>query len=293
VTAARPRTAALVAAFASVYLFWGGTFLALRYLVAEVPPLTAIALRCAGGAAVLYLWIWARGHPTRMSAAEWRTAATAGLLLFVGCHGLLAWAEQRVSSGQAALLMASTPLWLVVVDTFRTGRPFSLRALAAVALGIGGVLLLTWGGAWSGGPGELGALLFGAFAWAVGSLVARDGDRPAGAALGTAAQLAAGAVWVLLAAVVAGETSRWTPGAISTRGALSLAFLIVCGTALGFGAYVWLLRTTSPLAAGTYAFVNPIVALLVGWAAGDDQLTPRVAVAAVLAVAAVVAAMRR
>lgn len=280
--------ATLIAAFAAVYLFWGATFLAIRYVVADVPPLLSIAIRCAGGAAILYAWLGWRRQLARSTAAEWRTAAVAGALLFVVGHGLLAWAEQRVSSGQASLFMTAIPLWLVLLTAARERRPPARRVIAGLALGMLGVAVLTSGsGTWSGRGVDRVALVVGALGWAAGSLVARHGARPSSAARSTAMQLAAGAGWVLAASAVAGELTGFTPAQLTPRAATSLAFLIVCGTVLGFGAYTWLMRVTTPAAASTYAFVNPVVALALGWATGDDVITGRTLTAAALVVGAV------
>ncbi|MFN2564437.1 MAG: EamA family transporter [Gemmatimonadaceae bacterium] len=287
--ASRPAWAGLVAAFGAVYLFWGGTFLAIRYAVQEMPPLLMMASRCAGGAAILFAWLAWRRQIERPSRAQWLTSAVAGTLLFLGCHGLLARAEQRVSSGQAALYATSISLWIVLLDSLRARRAPAGRVLAGLALGTLGVAVLTGNEAGSGTALDRVALLASALFWAVGSLVARDGARPASAAQSTAMQLAGGAASLLVASALTGELSRgWSPAEeLTTRGLTALAFLIVCGTVLGFGAYTWLMRVTTPAAASTYAFVNPVIALALGWAVGDDILGPRTAVAAVLVVGAV------
>jgi drug/metabolite transporter (DMT)-like permease len=286
--AARPQRAKLIAAFAAIYLFWGGTFLALRYAVAEVPPFLTIAIRCAGGALILYAWLAWRRRLERTTAAQWRTAALAGVLLFVGCHGVMAWAEQRVSSGQAALLMTSIPLGLVLLTAVLERRRPRTRVLLGLALGLLGIAVLTYGAA--GGSGTLldrAALVVCGLFWAAGSLVALHGSRPESAPQSTAMQLAAGAVAVLLASLAAGELAGWTPTEMSPRTVAALLFLVVCGTALGFGAYTWLLRVTTPAAVGTYAFVNPVIALALAWLAGDESPNGRALVAAVLVIGAV------
>jgi len=285
---AGPSRWQLTAAFGAVYLFWGGTFLAVRYAVVDIPPLLTIGLRCAGGAAVLFAWLAARGELVAGSWAQWRTAAIAGLLLFLGCHGLMAWAEQRVSSGQAALLMAAIPVWMVVLSALIERRVPSGRVAASLLLGVAGVGILTSGGEWTGEVADQIALSFGALAWAAGSLVGRHGARPASVTQTTAMQLAAGAAWVLAASAVSGELGGWSVAEVTPRAAAALAFLILCGTVLGFGAYTWLLRTTTPAAASSYGFVNPVVALALGWLVGDDRITDRVLVAAVLVILAVV-----
>ncbi|HYC33918.1 MAG TPA: EamA family transporter [Gemmatimonadales bacterium] len=283
----RPSRAKVAAAFAAIYLLWGATFLAIRYAVAEVPPMLTIAVRCLGGAALLYLWLLLRGERPSTAPRQWRTALVAGVFLFLGCHSLLAWAEQRVSSGEAALLMTSIPLWLVLLSSLRERRTPPAPVLAGLALGVIGVAVLTVGQG-GGSTADRLWLILSALAWAVGSLVARHGARPASAVESTAMQLAAGGLVVLLASGLAGELGAWRPAETSARGAASLAFLVVGGTVLGFGAFTWLLQVTTPAAVGTYAFVNPVVALLLAWMAGDGELTARVLVGAGIVVAAVV-----
>ncbi|HEV2853305.1 MAG TPA: EamA family transporter [Thermoanaerobaculia bacterium] len=279
----------LIAAFAAVYLFWGGTFLAIRYAVAEVPPLLTIAIRCAGGALILFAWLAVRGQLERTTAAQWRVAFLAGALLFIGCHSVMAWAEQRVPSGQTALLMTMITPWLVLLNAFRERRLPAARVLVGLGLGVLGVAVLTHGtGSGSGTLIDRLALVVSDLFWAAGSLVARHGARPESAAQSTAMQLAAGAVAVLSASAAAGELSGWTPFQVTPRAVAALVFLVVCGTVLGFGAYTWLLRVTTPAAVGTYAFVNPVVALLLASLVGDDKLSGRALIAAALVIGAVV-----
>ena len=278
----------LVAGFATIYLMWGGTFLAIRYAVADVPPLMTMVLRCAAGAALIHAWLAWRGTLERVSAAQWRTAGLAGAFLFLGCHGLLAWAEQRVTSGEAALLMTAIPLWLVALESLLLRRAPSRRVVVALLLGVSGVAVLTWGEGWSGGLADRAALVVSALFWAVGTLVVRRAGSPLPAAQSTAMQLSAGAVALLAASVAAGEPAAWSPADITPRAALALAFLVIGGTVLGFGAYTWLLRVTSAAAVSTYAFVNPVIALALAWAVGDGELSARTGVAAALVVGAVV-----
>ena len=284
----------VAAAFAAIYLFWGGTFLAIRYAVADVPPLLTIAIRCAGGSALLYVWLLWRGGLERATRAQWLTSAAAGAFLFVGCHGVLAWAEQRVSSGQAALYMTAIPLWLVLLTSLRARRAPSGAVMAGLALGILGVAVLAGGdGVWSGTTTDRLALIGSDLAWAIGSVIARDGARPASAAQSTAMQLAAGGAVVLALSLASGELSGWSPQQVTERGVLSLAFLIVAGTVLGFGAYTWLLRVSTPAAVGTYAFVNPVVALGLAWMVGDEPFSWRTVAAGVMVLGAVLLIRKR
>lgn len=280
--------ARVVAAFATIYLMWGGTFLAIRYAVADIPPLMTMVLRCAAGAALLLAWLAWRGTLKRPSRAQWLTTGIAGAFLFLGCHGLLAWAEQRVTSGEAALFMAATPLWLVALESLLRRRAPSARVVLALLLGVAGVAVLTSGEGWSGGSLDRGALIVSALFWAVGTVIVRRGGTPLPAAQSTAMQLGAGAAALLVASIAVGELGGWTPAEITPRAWSSLAFLVVGGTVLGFGAYTWLLGVTSAAAVSTYAFVNPVVALLLAWVVGDGELSARTGVAAALVVTAVV-----
>jgi drug/metabolite transporter (DMT)-like permease len=280
---------AIIAAFAAIYLFWGGTFLAIRYAVAEIPPLLTIGIRCVGGALVLYAWLLWRGGLERATRSQWLTSAIAGAFLFVGCHGVLAWAEQRVSSGQAALFATSIPLWLVLLTSLRDRRTPSRAVIAGLGLGTLGVALLARGnGEWSGTLLDRLALIGSGLSWAIGSVIGRDGARPASAAQSTAMQLAAGAVAVLALSLGTGELATWNPAEVTGRGAISVAYLVIAGTVLGFGAYSWLLQVSTPAAVGTYAFVNPVVALALAWAVGDEPFSVRTVLAAVIVLGAVV-----
>jgi len=289
----RPTRPALSAAFAAIYLFWGATFLAIRWAVADVPPMLTIALRCGAGGAVLLLWLWMRGEWVRPSVRSWATAAVAGTLLFLGCHSVMATVEQRVSSGETALLMTTIPLWMVLVDSIRKRTAPPPLVVFGLLFGAAGVALLTGGAVLSGGSaGDRLALVLCALSWAVGSLVARDGDRPASAVQATAMQLLVGAAVVALVGALSPEGRRWAAVQLTPRAAGSLIFLVVCGTALGMASYTWLMRVASPAAVGTYAFVNPVIALVLGRAVGDDQLGPRSFAAAALVVTGVVLIQR-
>ena len=302
-TRARPRRALVVLAFATIYLVWGSTFLALRYAVADLPPLLTMAVRCVGGAVVLGLVGATRERGAPAGRGAWLVAGLAGALLFAGGHALLAWAEQHVPSAQAALYMATIPAWLVVLDAARLRRLPDRRVWLGLALGIGGVAVLsaqrsTAAPTHAGGAGDLVAragLLASALLWAVGSLVARDGSRrlerrgtpvPSGARW-SAMQLAAGGVCLVVLAAGTGELATWHAVTPTPRALWSLVFLVLGGTALGFSAYNWLLTVASPAAVGSYAFVNPVVALALGVAVGDDRLTLPTVLAAACVLGAV------
>jgi drug/metabolite transporter (DMT)-like permease len=184
--------AGVIAAFAAIYLFWSGTFLAIRYAVMEVPPLLTIAIRCIGGAIILYGWLHWRGGLEPTSRRQWFSAGVAGAFLFVGCHGVLAWAEQRVSSGQASLYLTSISLWLVVLAALRERRMPRARVIAGLMLGVLGVAVLVSGKTTSGTMLDRLIMIGTGLSWAIGSLIGRDGARPSSAVQTTAMQLAAG-----------------------------------------------------------------------------------------------------
>ena len=275
----------VVAAFAAIYIFWGGTFLAIRYAVEEVPPLLMMAIRCTGGSAILFAWLAIRGQLEKATKAQWKTAGIAGVFLFLGCHGVLAWAEQRVPSGRAALLMTSIAPALVLLSAAYERRFPSGRVLLGIGLGIAGIGVLTYGGNTDAPVFDQLALVLSDVSWALGSLIALHGARPKSAIQSTAMQLAAGALVLMIVSVAVGE--NWSLAEVSLRSWLSILFLIVCGTVLAFAAYTWLLQVTTPAAVGTYAFVNPLIALGLAWAVGDETPSVRALVAAMLVLGAV------
>jgi drug/metabolite transporter (DMT)-like permease len=288
----QPPRLALLAAFAAVYLFWGATFLAVRYAVLVVPPILIIVVRCTGGALILGAWLAWRRDLRRPTLAEWRTAAIAGLFLFLGSHVAMAWAEQRMSSGQAALYTSTLPLWVVVLESARVRSLPSVRVLVGIVVGVLGVGILAGGHAMNAGHLSDRLLIsFGTFCWAAGSLVGRHGARPAVATQATAMQLAAGAAWTFAASVLHGDLAHFAVAQLTTRVVLSLLFLVLCGTVLAFASFTWLMRVASPAAVSSYAFVNPMVALALGVAVGDDSLSGRVILSAILVVTAVVLTM--
>ena len=195
-----PARGPLLAAFAAIYLIWGSTFLALRYAVETVPPLVTIALRCVLGAGILFGWLLLRGRLEPVTRRQWGFAALAGLLLFIGGHSVLAWTEQRMPSGRAALLLATIPLWLVALEAVRTRRFPPGRVALGLGVGLVGVTLLTGGGGPAGGAtlGDHIFLVGSALAWALGSLVARHGLAGAPALQSTAIALCVGVVLGLL-----------------------------------------------------------------------------------------------
>ncbi len=281
----------MVIAFAAVYLIWGSTYLAIRYAIETIPPFLMASARFLAAGTMLVAWARWRGAAWP-SHAEWRVAAVTGLLLLLGGNGGVVWAEQTVPSGLAALLVGAVPLFTVALDWLRPGGRRPGRAvIAGLLMGFAGVAVLVNPQASDAGRVDpLGALaLIGAtISWSIGSLYSRGASSAPSPLMAAGANMLCGGLGLLVAGSLTGEFGRLDLGAVSARSALALAYLIVFGAVAGFTAYIWLLRHTTPAKATTYAYVNPIVAILLGWAIAGEPLTARVAVAAGIIIGGVV-----
>ncbi len=279
-TASRPAAALLLLAFAAIYLIWGSTFLAIRYAVETIPPLLTMSVRSAGAGASLFALARLRGDaaPDRR---QWGQAFVVGGLLFLVCHGVLAWAEQHIASGPAALLSSTIPLWMVVLDWLAgTGpRPRAL-VVCGLAIGFAGVAMLVLPAERSGEGGvDLvtgGVMMLGSISWAWGSLYSRRAGFPESIPLTTGMQLLAGGCLLFLVSMGLGEGHRLSTAALAPRSVWSLLYLIVFGSVVAFTAYNWLLRVMTPARLSTYSYVNPVVAVLLGWLFAGEPLGLRV-----------------
>lgn len=270
-------------AFTVIYLVWGATFLATHFAVAEVRPLHLVSIRCVGGGALMLAWWRATRAP---SPADWTGAWIAGVLFFVTGQGLLMYAMQFVPSGTAAVVLATIPLWLVAIEAVLERSLPSGLVIGGSLVGFGGVLMLTLSrapGGLSALPGAaVAALLGSSFSWAAGSHYSRRRRTAEDPLARTGRQLLAGGLTALAMAVALG--GPFLPGGgLTLRAGIAVLFLILGGTVAGFGAYSWLLGVVSPAAVGTYGFVNPVVALFLGWLfAGEALTTSLMATAAVI-----------
>jgi drug/metabolite transporter (DMT)-like permease len=290
-----PTRAPVLASFAAIYLVWGSTFLAILWAVETIPPFTMMALRCLiGGAILLGLGLLREPGFAWPSRREWAGAAVVGALFFVGCHGLLAYAERTAPSGVSALFLATIPLYVPLLAWWLTGdrRP-SLRFSLALLAGFTGVSLLVAEQSGTGGLSTLDAvlLLVSAFCWAAGTVATRLVPVPRAPLLGAATPLLAGGVLLVIVALATGEVTGPRLDHVSARSVVGLAYLIVFGTVATFSAYIWLIRVVSPTRVATYAFVNPAVAVLLGWAIEGESLATGSIVATVVIVAAVAVAV--
>lgn len=273
----------LATAFLCVYVFWGMTYLAMRVAVEDIPPYLMAGSRFVLAGAVLYAWARGRGDkpPT---LEQWRAALVVGAFLLLGGNASVAWAEQRVPSGLAALLIGVMPIWMVSLEWLRSGSRPSLQVVGGLLLGAGGVglLVLPQGGANGIDPLGAAVLILAAASWAWGSVISKSSPLPASPFLATSMEMIAGGLVCLIVAAAWGEFRAFSPADVSGRAALAWLFLVVFGSLVAFTAYIWLLGNTSIAKAGTYAYVNPIVAVFLGWALLGEPVSLRTVFAAMV-----------
>jgi drug/metabolite transporter (DMT)-like permease len=283
--------AEIMAAFASIYVIWGSTYLAISYAIRTIPPFLMGGTRFLISGALLYAWARARGA-TRPTRLHWRNAVIAGGFLLLGGNGAVMWAEQVVPSGLTALLVSILPFWLVIIEWVRPPRKRPNAAvLVGLVLGFIGIVVLVGPGNVGGGQGvsTVGALvlIFGSLSWAIGSFWSRDAQLPESGILTTGMEMLGGGILLTIVGAFTGEFSQLDVHAISHASAIGLLYLIVFGSLVGFTSYIWLLDKVSPARLGTYAYVNPIVAVILGWAIAGETLSVRTGVAAAIVICAV------
>ncbi len=280
----------IVLGFLAIYLIWGSTYLAIRFAIETIPALLSAGARFLAGGAMLYGYALWRGA-TPATKVQWRNAALTGLLLVVGGTGTVTWAEQFVPSGLAALMVAAMPFWMVLIEWLRRdGIKPTLSIVIGLVLGLIGIIVLI-GPIQLSAEGHLGivgvvSLLFATLCWASGSIYSRHVDLPESRLLSVGIQMLAGGVVLTLLAGITGEFPRVDIEAMSVRSIGGLLYLTFFGS-LAFAAYVWLLKVSSPAKVATYAFVNPIVAVFLGWLLGGEELTIRTLIAAAIITSAV------
>ena len=282
---------AAIVALLVVYFVWGSTYLAIRIAIETLPGFTMAGVRFLVAGGLLFAWGRMRGGASP-NASQWLRSTGIGALLLLCGNGAVVWAEYRISSGVAALVIAIEPVWIallspVVLGTARAGW----RTALGLLLGVGGVaaLVIDPSGADPTRADPLGVfvVVLSAFAWAFGSLWSVRADLPTSRAVAFGAQMLTGGMLLLAAGLVAGEASSIDPSRFSTRSLAALAYLVLFGSIAAFSAYGYLLKNTAPLVASTYAFVNPLVAVLLGWAVADEPIGPRLWVATLLILGAV------
>ncbi|MDQ6719002.1 MAG: EamA family transporter [Gemmatimonadota bacterium] len=287
----KARRLHILIAFASIYTIWGSTYLAIRYADQSLPPFLMAGVRFLISGGILYALSRHRGSP-RPPRLHWRNALIAGAFLLVGGNGAVVWAEQTVPSGLTALLVSVLPFWLVLIDWVRPNgnRPRPM-VIAGLILGIVGIFVLVNPTASNGNTAInlVGAvvLIFGSLSWALGSFYSRDADLPASGIMRTALEMIGGGALLLILSLAVGEPQHFDVQRVTSASWLGLAYLITFGLLIGFTSYIWLLDKVSPALVGTYAFVNPVVAVFLGWAFASEPLSTRTLVAAAIVIGAV------
>ena len=289
-------------ALIAVYITWGSTYLAIRFAVETIPPFLMAASRFLLAGAILYVWRRLSGDkpPRRI---EWRSAAVVGLLLLAGANGSVTWAEQYVASGIAALLVGAVPLWMFLLEVLLPARWLSgsrpetrltpsWQVFAGVAIGFGGIALLSNPLNLIANFGEqsslgIAALLLAGLLWSTGSLYSRGAQLPESPLMGTAAEMLIGGAGLVALGTLSGEWGRLEIAEISARSLWGLGYLVVFGSLVGFAAYTWLLRNAPTPLVSTYAYVNPLIAIVVGYFLAQEPLTTRTLIAAALIIGSV------
>jgi drug/metabolite transporter (DMT)-like permease len=283
----------IAAALLAVYIVWGSTYLAIRFAVETIPPFMMAGTRFLIPGVLLVVWRRLAGDPAP-TPRQWRAAAITGLLLLLGGNGLVSWAEQRVVSGITSLLVGTAPIWMVMLDAIFVSkiRP-PWQALVGLVTGFVGIALLVdplklLEGQGSYDPVGIAALLAAAFIWGVGSVYSRGADLPKSSLLGTGMEMLAGAGGLYAVSLLRGEWSAFDPAAAAPQSVLAMLYLAFFGSLLGFGAYAWLLRNAPVALASTYAYVNPLIAVLLGAWLGREPLDGRIALAAAVIIGSIV-----
>jgi drug/metabolite transporter (DMT)-like permease len=274
-----------------VYVFWGGTYLGIRVAVETIPHFLMAGTRFLLAGAVVYLYAMLRGARSP-SREHWFDAGIVGALLLLAGNGVVSWAEQLVSSSMAALLIATVPLWMLLMGLFQKGgkRPNAL-SVTGILLGFSGIaVLVAPSGGDSGSINLAGgmALLVAAFFWALGSIYSRGARLPASPLLSVGMQMIVGGILLLVVSGLLGEWSRVEIARITARSMIGMAYLVLFGSIVAYNAYIWLLKNADPIWVSTYAFVNPIVAVFLGWFLAHEPLTVRSLAATAIIVLSVV-----
>ncbi len=294
-TAAGRKLVILIAAFFAVYVFWGSTYLAIKYAIETLPPFLMAGARFAFAGSILLVWARFSKDYETPTLKHWRTSFIVGTLLLLGGNGGVVLAQHFIPSSLAALLVATEPLWIVILSWLwlKNGRP-NWKVAAGLLLGFVGVWLLidgrASGGVESDGTGQwigIIAVIVGALSWATGSIYGLRASVPKSSLLTAGMQMLAGSGSLLLVGLVRGELSTFDPAAVSNNSLFGLAYLIIFGSLIGFTAYSWLLKNARPAMVATYAYVNPVIAVLLGWFIAGESMTGQMLIGAGIVVASV------
>lgn len=291
----RKNLIVLVAAFFAVYVFWGSTYLAIKYTIETLPPFLMAGTRFAVAGAILFVWARLTKDYERPTFAHWKTAAIVGTFLLLGGNGAVVLASHYIPSSMTALLVATEPLFVVMLSWLWLGnaRP-NWKVAAGLLIGFLGVYLLITGkagGSDAGGYGQwfgYAAVIIGALSWATGSIYGLKATTPKSSLLTAGMQMLAGSVSLFIVGLIRGEHTTFDLAAVSSNSIYALFYLIVFGSLMGFTAYSWLLKNAQPAMVATYAYVNPVIAVILGWTIAGESLTAQMLIGAFIIVASVV-----
>ena len=293
-TTTRPSRVLIVLAFAAVYILWGSTYLGIRFAIQTLPPFLMAGTRFLTAGGILFMIALANGAPVRQSFSNWRRALLIGALLLLCGNGGVTWAERYVTSSFAALCVATEPLWVVVLSWVLTQKRPNAKVLLGMFIGLAGVTLLVSDGLGQGaGSSKMnligaGVVLLASLAWATGSVYANRNPIDAPTSMTSGMRMLAGGALLLLLALVMGDVGRLQLANASWTSIGAFVYLLLFGSLLGFTAYSFLLKNVSPESAATYGYVNPVVAVLLGWSIAGEPLTLKMLLAAAIIVGSVV-----
>jgi drug/metabolite transporter (DMT)-like permease len=281
-------------ALIALYIVWGSTYLAIRFAVETIPPFMHASLRFLISGAILYAWRSMAGDE-KPTAGNWKSTAIVGTLLLLGGNGLVGLAEKTVPSGIAALMISTSPFWLVLFESLRArGNKPTWLSILGLTIGFGGVFILIGPAELTGSTGQkfdtfgVILLLCAPFLWSLGSIYARGADMPKSTLMSTGMQMLVGSVALFIVSVLTGELHGFTFAQVSTRSWLGLIYLITFGSLVGFVSYGWLIHNAPVSLFSTYAYVNPVVAVFLGWLLAGEVLNARIAVASAIIIGSVV-----
>lgn len=287
----RPGQAKLILAFFFIYFIWGSTYLAIRYAIETIPPFLMAGIRFTTAGALLYLFLRVTGIPNP-SLKQWGQLSIVGTFLFLGGNGFVVWSEQFINSGLAALLVSLLPLWLVTLDwLWAGGPPPTLRGTAGIGLGIVGVVILLDPAQIASTHIHLGGALMTLLAsmlWATGSIYSKKFTQPKSIFMSAACQMVGGGLSLLLTALILGEWQEFSPGDVTSVSLSAIGYLMIFGSIVAISSYVYLLQNASAASVSTYAFVNPAIAIFLGWLIAGEEINLHIILGAAIILAGVV-----
>lgn len=287
----RRKIVTMVIALMSLYLFWGGTYLGMKFAIQSIPPFLMAGLRFSIAGWILYIAFRLKGEKNP-SKEEWKNAGIVGALLLLGGNGVVAWAEQQVPSSIASVLIATVPIWIIAFTSIGAKKIPSIGSILGIVLGLSGISILVWnsstGSSQTSNIFGMSAIIFASISWSAGSMYSRKAKLPSSPLLSTGLQMIVGGMLLLIVAAFHGDYRGFHPTYISTQSWIAMGYLILFGSLIAYTSYIWLIKNAEPSVVSTYAFVNPIVAVFLGWLLAGEKIGVNSFVAAGLIIIAVI-----